>query len=40
MIVNSPCQVCGTEGLARVLNLGNHPLCDDLIPITLSLIHI
>ena len=37
MIVNSPCQVCGTEGLARVLNLGNHPLCDDLIPITSNL---
>ena len=37
MIVNSPCQVCSTEGLVRVLNLGNHPLCDDLIPITSNL---
>ena len=33
MIMNSPCEVCGTKGLTRVLNLGNHPLCDDLIPI-------
>lgn len=33
MIMSSPCEVCGTEGLIPVLDLGNHPLCDDLIPI-------
>ena len=33
MIMNSPCQVCGTKELVRVLDLGNHPLCDDLIPL-------
>jgi len=33
MIMNVPCEVCGTEGLVSVLDLGNHPLCDDLIPI-------
>ena len=27
------CEVCGNKGLLNVLDLGNHPLCDDLIPI-------
>ena len=27
------CEVCGSKKLNPVLNLGNHPLCDDLIPI-------
>lgn len=27
------CEVCGSENLEEVLNLGNHPLCDDLVPI-------
>lgn len=27
------CEVCGSSELLHVLNLGNHPLCDDLIPI-------
>jgi hypothetical protein len=27
------CEVCGSSNLAEVLNLGEHPLCDDLIPI-------
>ena len=27
------CEVCGSKKLIPVLNLGNHPLCDDLIPI-------
>ena len=25
------CEVCGNKNLSEVLNLGNHPLCDDLI---------
>jgi len=29
----SACEVCGNEKLDPVLNLGNHALCDDLIPI-------
>lgn len=28
-----PCEVCGNKNLIEVLDLGNHPLCDDLIPI-------
>lgn len=27
------CEVCGNEALSSVLNLGLHPLCDDLVPI-------
>ena len=27
------CEVCGSAKLKKVLDLGNHPLCDDLIPI-------
>ena len=27
------CEVCDSSNLYSVLNLGNHPLCDDLIPI-------
>jgi len=27
------CEVCGNEQLRSVLDLGNHPLCDDLVPI-------
>jgi hypothetical protein len=26
------CEVCGSEDLASVLDLGLHPLCDDLVP--------
>ena len=28
----SSCEVCGNKKLTSVLNLGKHPLCDDLIP--------
>ena len=27
------CELCGNEDLEEVLNIGNHPLCDDLVPI-------
>ncbi len=27
------CELCGGTNLSQVLDLGNHPLCDDLIPI-------
>jgi SAM-dependent methyltransferase len=27
------CEVCGNTTLASVVNLGKHPLCDDLVPI-------
>jgi len=27
------CEVCGNDKLSSVLNLGSHPLCDDLIPV-------
>lgn len=27
------CEVCGSSNLLQVLNLGEHPLCDDLIPV-------
>ncbi len=27
------CEVCGKHALAKVLDLGSHPLCDDLIPV-------
>jgi D-mycarose 3-C-methyltransferase len=29
----SICEVCGSKSLLEVLNLGDHPLCDDLIPV-------
>jgi hypothetical protein len=29
----SSCEVCGGESLTSVLNLGSHPLCDDLVPV-------
>ena len=30
---NSVCEVCGFDELEPVLDLGMHPLCDDLVPI-------
>src|SRR3990167_10442324 len=27
------CEVCGNRALQPVLNLGHHPMCDDLIPV-------
>ena len=27
------CELCGHKNLQEVLNIGNHPLCDDLVPI-------
>jgi len=27
------CEVCGNKDLRRVLDLGNHPMCDDLVEI-------
>ena len=27
------CEVCGSKSLVSVLNLGHHPMCDDLIPV-------
>ena len=27
------CEVCGAKEIYPVLNLGQHPMCDDLIPI-------
>lgn len=27
------CEICGNSQLLSALNLGNHPLCDDLIPV-------
>jgi len=27
------CEVCGNTCLRSVLNLGNHPMCDDLVPV-------
>jgi hypothetical protein len=29
----SSCEVCGNDALERVLDLGLHPLCDDLVPV-------
>jgi len=29
----SSCEVCGNESLTSVLNLGDHPMCDDLIEV-------
>ncbi len=31
--IDSCCEVCGSKNIVEVLNLGKHPLCDDLIPI-------
>lgn len=31
--INS-CEVCGNSALEPVLDLGNHPLCDDLVPVS------
>src|SRR6056300_1966804 len=33
MLEISYCEVCGNENLVEVLDLGDHPLCDDLLPI-------
>ncbi|MBT3593274.1 MAG: methyltransferase, partial [Hellea sp.] len=27
------CEVCGNDTLQSVLNLGHHPMCDDLVSI-------
>jgi hypothetical protein len=27
------CEVCGNEDLEQVLDLGSHPMCDDLVPV-------
>ena len=27
------CEVCGNESLTPVLNLGLHPMCDDLVSV-------
>jgi len=27
------CEVCGNESLSSVLDLGEHPMCDDLVPV-------
>ena len=32
------CQVCGNKLADPKLNLGNHPLCDDLIPISENIV--
>ena len=29
----SDCEVCGNKALEKVLDLGNHPMCDDLVPV-------
>jgi hypothetical protein len=33
MIDIENCEVCGSSDLRKALNLGRHPLCDDLVPI-------
>ena len=33
VISDQPCEVCGNADLLPVLDLGMHPLCDDLIPL-------
>lgn len=30
------CEVCGSDKLESILNLGSHPLCDDLVPVDSS----
>ena len=32
------CEVCGSSSLVGVLNIGTHPMCDDLIPLDSNLI--
>lgn len=32
--VVSDCEICGAQALPTVLNLGRHPLCDDLVPVS------
>lgn len=34
MKVIESCEVCGNDSIDPVINLGSHPLCDDLIPVT------
>ena len=36
MLKINSCEVCGNTKLETVLNLGNHPMCDDLVEITLQ----
>ena len=31
------CELCGNKDLKEVLNIGNHPLCDDLVPVNSSM---
>ena len=31
--MTNECEVCGSKSLSLVLDLGQHPLCDDLVPI-------
>lgn len=31
-VINN-CEICGAHALPTVLNLGRHPLCDDLVPV-------
>ena len=33
MNVINKCEVCGNDDLVNVLNLGMHPMCDDLVPV-------
>lgn len=33
MLIIQACEICGNKDLLEVLNLGYHPLCDDLLPI-------
>ena len=34
--MKSICEICGSKNLEKVLDLGDHPLCDDLIPLKSS----
>ena len=34
--MKSSCEICGSRNLEKVLDLGDHPLCDDLIPLNSS----
>ena len=34
--MKSNCEICGSKNLEKVLDLGDHPLCDDLIPLNSS----
>ena len=33
MKIMKVCEVCGNRNIEKVLDLGLHPLCDDLVPI-------